>query len=155
MDNPFADTLHLSVQPSATHRIFVAGLHGAALLILCALAVSRPLFWVLVPVAIASALLADRQARLRNPRSIVRLRWQRDDGWRWQTADERWHEGRRVSAFVFGDRLVVLRLRQNARRFGSASCVLFRDAVAASGHRHLRARLTIAPDPRARADEPA
>lgn len=153
MNNPFADTLHLRVRPSAAYRGFVAVLHLLAIGVVLPLAWFRPPLLVLLPIIIGLGVWADRRAALRAANAIQRLRWQADDCWRWQTVDGAWHEGRRVGSFCLGDTLVVLSLRERSQRFVASHCVLFADALGATGHRHLRARLTIAPDPRAVSDE--
>lgn len=153
MNNPFADTLHLTVRPSATHRVFVAVVHLLAIGVIMPLAWFRPLLFVLLPLIVGLGILADRRASLRAANAVQRLRWQADDGWRWQSVAGTWHAGRRVSCFRFGDTLVVLGLRERSQRFRTTYCVLFADALGQTGHRHLRARLTIAPDPDATADE--
>ena len=65
MANPFADTLHLSVQPSAIHRASIGALHAAAIAVAAILAWSRPGFWALIPLIVLAGKLADRRASLR------------------------------------------------------------------------------------------
>jgi len=153
MNNPFADTLHLWVRPSATQRCVIVALHLAAVAVVAVLALSRPAFWLLVPPIIAVGVRSERAAALRTKAGIQRLRWQNDNLWRWQRRDGQWREGHLAHSFCLGDLLVVLGLRETCRRFRICHCVLFSDAVSATGHRHLRARLTVAPDPRAARDD--
>ena len=151
MSNPFADTLHMRVRVSAAHRVFVLGLHGAAALVILYLAIARPWLIALLPVVAVAGYRSYRNALLERAGSIVRLRYPTDGPWRWQTRNGVWHRGRLTHAFSVGDWLVVLRLREDGDWFRERSCVLFADALDAQTHRRLRARLTIAPDPR-RAD---
>lgn len=148
MNNPFADTLHLSVRPSAIHRVLVVALHLFAVAVLVPLAWSRPWLWLVVLIILGVGLVTERGAALRRAASIQRLRWHNEGSWRWQRLDRRWCEGHLVHHFCLGDGLVVLGLRETHRRLGIYHCVLFPDAVSVTGHRHLRARLTVARDPR-------
>lgn len=147
MSNPFADTLHLRVRASAAYRGFNASLHGVAMIVIAILALGRPVFVLLLPVVGVFGWYVDRDARLARRYSIVRLRWQAEGVWRWQTRDGMWHRGQLAGSFTAGSWLVVLRLRPDHHRLLTRSCVLFRDALPGPTHRRLRARLTIAPTP--------
>ncbi|ERJ18274.1 hypothetical protein SSPSH_002902 [Salinisphaera shabanensis E1L3A] len=145
MSNPFADTLHLRVRASAAHRVFIAVLHIAAAVLITLMGIARPWLFFLLPAIAVAGRYAYRDASLGRPGSIHHLRWQHDGQWRWQTASGEWERGRLVGVFTAGDWLVVLRLRAEHHRLRTRTCVLFRDALPVQAHRHLRARLTIAP----------
>lgn len=147
MSNPFADTLHLKVRASAAHRVFIAVLHIAAVALMTLMGIARPWLFLSIPAIAVAGWHAYRNASLGLPGSIQRLRWQHDGQWRWQTASGEWEQGRLAGAFTAGDWLVVLRLRAEHHRLRTRTCVLFRDALPVQAHRHLRARLTIAPAP--------
>ena len=143
MTNPFADTLHLRVRPSAILKYLTLLLHASAAVIIATLAVYRPPMALLLPgIAIAGG-YAWRRAGLHTPGAIVRLRCGGDGVWHWQTASGAWHEGQVTSAVCVGPHLVCLGLRPAQARLRVYSCALFSDALSEDGHRHLRARLTI------------
>ena len=143
MPNPFADTLHLRVHPSATHQALIVLMYGLALVVAAVLAIHRPVLFVFLPCVAAAGWLAWRRARLRTQRAIVRLRVGADGIWHWQQRSGEWQSGQIASAVCVGDWLVALGLRRDSQRFFTRPCLLFADALSDVDHRHLRARLTI------------
>src|SRR5699024_4864632 len=118
-------------------------LHAAALAVVLALALYRPLLLLCVPVVVFSYWHRRRDLRLLRADSIGELRWGADDRWTWLLNSGQSARGRLLHATVLGRYFVLLRLRGEGRRFTTLTVPLAADSLAPDVHRRLRARLTL------------
>lgn len=142
----WTDTLYLTVRISTFRRVLVLAVYSMAAVICAALTLHR--LWLLVALwlPIGVGFRNDwRAAGLLSVRSIQRLRWHPEGGWYWQTGDGHWHRGECISGSSFGTSLVLLTLRPEGARWLRARVTLFSDALDATSHRRLRARIRVAP----------
>lgn len=117
--------------------------HGAALAVVLALALYRPILVLLVPLLALSYNRAVRTLRLGAAGSVVALRWTANDELTWQRRDGREVRGRLRHATVLGHHAVLLRLSAGQRRFAATPVLLAGDSLAPEVHRRLRARITL------------